>query len=304
MSEEQKDRITASEAVFSTALPAEGMQGSSVSTTQEAGGGEDEKVSTAPVLEEEPQAAAAAAAAAEAARIREGTSPDGSMSVVQHLEELRKRLIRSLIAVGLCSGVAYYFVEDIVHILTKPAGKLYYMQPAEAFFTYIKVAVFGGFLMALPIVFYQLWKFFLPALTIRERKIIALVVPASVFLFFAGLAFAFFLVLPLAINFFMGYTTDDLQAMFSIKQYFDFAVGFLLPFGFVFELPLIIVILAKLGLVSSAFLGKHRRVVIFLSFVIGAIVTPPDVFSQVMIAIPVVLLYESSYLLVRYVLRR
>lgn len=265
---------------------------------------EEETDSMYGAMEEGGQTSVILAAAEEAARIREGTSSDGSMSVIQHLEELRKRIIRSLLSIGLCSSIAYYFVEDLVHVLTKPAGKLYYMQPAEAFFTYIKVAVFGGFLMALPIVFYQMWRFFLPALTIRERKVIALVVPVSVVLFFVGIAFAFFLVLPLAINFFMGYTTEDLQALFSIRQYFDFAIGFLLPFGFVFELPLIIVILAKLGLISSAFLGKHRRMVIFLSFVIGAIITPPDIFSQVMIAVPIVLLYESSYLLVKYVLRR
>lgn len=275
--------------------------------TEENAGEEDQAAQRAaadiPAAEEDAQASAAAAAAAEAARIREGEA-QGSMSVLQHLEELRKRLIRSLIAVGLCSAVAYYFIEDIVHVLTMPAGKLYYMQPAEAFFTYIKVAVFAGFLLALPIVFYQLWRFFLPALTVRERKVIVLVVPASVLLFFAGIAFAFFLVLPLAIKFFMGYTTDDLQALFSIKQYFDFIVGFLLPFGFVFELPLIVLILAKMGFVSSAFLGKQQRMIIFLSVVIGAIVTPPDVFSQVMIAVPIVLLYESSYLLVKYVLRK
>ena len=105
------------------------------------------------------------------------------MSIIAHLTELRKRLIRSLIAIGIGSCVAYYFIEDIMHILTGPAGKLYYMQPAEAFFTYIKVAVFVGFLLALPIVLYQIWRFVLPALIGMERYLISVIVPISLILF-------------------------------------------------------------------------------------------------------------------------
>ena len=112
------------------------------------------------------------------------------------LLSLEKRLIRSLIAIGIGSCVAYYFIEDIMHILTGPAGKLYYMQPAEAFFTYIKVAVFVGFLLALPIVLYQIWRFVLPALIGMERYLISVIVPISLILFLAGLAFSFFFVMP------------------------------------------------------------------------------------------------------------
>lgn len=122
------------------------------------------------------------------------TTNNGSMSIIAHLTELRKRLIRSLIAIGIGSCIAYYFIEDIMHILTGPAGKLYYMQPAEAFFTYIKVAVFVGFLLALPIVLYQIWRFILPALIGMERYLISVIVPISLILFLAGLAFSFFFV--------------------------------------------------------------------------------------------------------------
>ena len=230
---------------------------------------------------------------------------DGSMTLIAHLTELRSRLIKSLIAVAVGSVVGYCFIGDIMHYLTLPAGKLYYMQPSEAFFTYIKVAIVAGFLLALPVVFYQAWRFFLPALTRKERLVLGLVVPISVLLFFAGLAFSFFLVLPAGIRFFMSFGNGELEALFSVNRYFDFVISFVLPFGFVFELPLIITILGKIGILSSRFLGKYQRIVIFLSFILGAIITPtPDIFTQSMIALPMIVLYEVGYLIVRFALRK
>ena len=230
---------------------------------------------------------------------------DGSMSIIAHLEELRKRLIYSIAAVVVGSGTAYFYIDEIMHYLTAPAGKLYYMQPAEAFFTYLKIAVFGGFLLALPVIFYEIWRFILPALTVRERKALLLIVPLSVVLFVVGIAFSFALVLPAAIRFFIGFGSDNLEPLFSLGKYLDFVLAFILPFGFIFELPLVIVILAKLGFVGSAFLWKQQRIVVFLSFVIGAVISPtPDVFSQTMIAVPMILLYEISYVIVRFILRK
>ncbi|MBP5199747.1 MAG: twin-arginine translocase subunit TatC [Schwartzia sp.] len=230
---------------------------------------------------------------------------EGNMSILRHLEELRTRIIRSLIAIALGSCVSYFYIEDIMHYLTLPTGRLYYLQPAEAFFTYIKIAIFAGFLLALPVVFYQAWKFILPALTVRERTVIGILVPTSVMLFFAGLAFSFFLVLPAALQFFVGFSTENLQPMFTLHQYFDFVLAFILPFGAVFELPLLVIVFAKLGFISSKFLQSKQRIVIFLAFVIGAVISPtPDIFTQSMIAVPLILLYELSYLVVRFVLRR
>ena len=227
------------------------------------------------------------------------------MSILRHLEELRTRIIRSLIAIAVGSAIAYFYIEDIMRYLTLPTGRLYYLQPAEAFFTYIKIAIFAGFLLALPVVFYQAWKFILPALTVRERTVIGILVPSSVLLFFAGLAFSFFLVLPAALKFFVGFSTENLQPMFTLHQYFDFVLAFILPFGAVFELPLLVIVFAKLGFISSKFLQSKQRIVIFLAFVVGAVISPtPDIFTQSMIAIPLILLYELSYLVVRFVLRR
>ncbi|MBQ6975862.1 MAG: twin-arginine translocase subunit TatC [Selenomonadaceae bacterium] len=229
---------------------------------------------------------------------------DGSMPLTSHLEELRSRIIKSLLAIVFGSGVAYFFLDEITNFLTAPVGKLYYMQPGEAFFTYLKIDIATGFLIALPIIFFHAWRFFLPALTKSERAALGLLVPASVILFFAGLAFSFFLIMPVALKFFMGFSTDNLQTMFSFQNYFDFVIMFALPFGFVFEMPLIIIVLGKLGILTSEFLGKYRRIVFFLSFVIGALVTTPDVITQIAVAIPVMLLYEVGYLVVKYVLHK
>ncbi len=229
---------------------------------------------------------------------------DKSMPIINHLEEFRKRLIIALIAVGFCSIVSYYFAEELVSFITAPAGKLYYMQPAEAFFTYLKVSVFIGFLISVPVIVYQGWAFLVPALTVQERKIAGTFIPAVVFLFFIGIAFAYFLVLPTGIQFFLGFATNELQPLLSVGNYLDFVIMFILPFGFVFELPLVLVVLAKLGMISSKLLIAKRNIVIFSAFVIGAIISPPEVFSQVMIAIPMIILYEISIFIIKYVMKK
>ena len=231
---------------------------------------------------------------------------DGTMPLLEHLAELRSRIIKSLLAIAFGSGVAYLFLDEITNWLTLPVGKLYYMKPGEAFFTYLKIDIAAGFLIALPIIFYHAWRFFLPALTKGERSVLGILVPSSVALFFVGLAFSFFLILPTALKFFMGFgeESENLQSLFSFGSYFEFVILFVLPFGFVFELPLVIIVLGKLGILTSEWLGKYRRYVFFFSFVIGALVTSPDVITQIAVAIPVILLYEVGYLVVKYILRR
>ena len=198
-----------------------------------------------------------------------------------------------------------YFAEEIVHFITAPAGKLYYMHPAEAFFTYLKASFFTGFLISLPFVLYQIWAFLIPALTDDERTAVSFLVPTSFILFFVGLIFSYYFVLPAGIKFFLGFSNVDLQPLFSIGQYLDFVISFLMPFGFIFELPLIILVLAKLGFVSSKYLIKKRKIVILFSFIIGAFISPtPDVFSQTMIAVPILILYEISIIIVKYLLQK
>lgn len=230
---------------------------------------------------------------------------DDNMSLVDHLQELRKRIITAIIAVVVGSTICYFYSSELVHFITAPAGKLYYISPAEAFFTYLRVSFFAGFLLALPVVLYEAWMFIIPALSYKERMASFILVPSSVLLFFIGLAFSYFLVLPAGIKFFMGFATEDLQPMLSLGQYLSFVISFLLPFGFIFELPLFILVLAKLGVISSKFLTTKRKHVLVLSFVVGAIISPtPDVFSQIMVAVPILVMYEVSTLIVKYILKK
>ena len=202
---------------------------------------------------EEAPAVEGKAAIEPAAAPPEEPEDDGSMSLIAHLTELRARLIKCLIAVALGSCVGYYFLDEIMHYLTLPAGKLYYMQPSEAFFTYLKVAIAAGFLLALPVIFYQVWRFILPALTRAERMVLGPTVPSSVLLFFGGLAFSFFLVLPAAVQFFMGFGNAELEALFSVDKYFDFVIWFVLPFGANVREAVVMCCLAPIAVFSTLF---------------------------------------------------
>ena len=212
-----------------------------------------------------------------------------SMSIIDHLDELRMRLAVIIIAIIIGTLGAYYYVEDILQILVAPAGKLYYTKPTEAFFTYMKISLVAGCILSSPIWFYQVWAFIVPALSKGEKKVTVMVVPTAVTLFVVGVLFSYYLVLPMAIQFFIGFGTDELQPLFSIGQYIDFVIAFILPFGITFELPLV---------------RQYRKMFILLAFIIGAAISPtPDMFSQTMIAGPMILLYEISYGILRYIVK-
>ena len=227
------------------------------------------------------------------------------LSLVGHLSELRKRLIIIAVAVIVGTCISYYYVDLLLEILLKPAGKLYYMRPTEAFFTYMKVSVVGGLVIAAPIILHQIWLFVKTALTVREKQLSNWILPVAIGLFGIGIVFSYFLVLPAAVKFFMGFATDELQPMFSIGQYMDFVLSFVLPFGFIFELPLILIILGYFNLITSRFLKTKRKIFILISFIIGAVISPtPDMFSQTMIALPMILLYETSLFVLAKIMKR
>lgn len=227
-----------------------------------------------------------------------------SMSVVDHLDELRMRLVVAIVAIVIGTLVSYYYVEDILQILVAPAGKLYYTKPTEAFFTYMKISLVAGCIVSSPIWFYQMWAFIVPALSKGEKKVTFMVVPAAVTLFVVGVLFSYYLVLPMAIQFFIGFGTDELQPLFSIGQYIDFVIAFILPFGITFELPLILIALGVIGILSSDRLRQYRKMFILVAFVVGAAISPtPDMLSQTMIAGPMILLYEISYGVLRYIVK-
>ena len=228
-------------------------------------------------------------------------SSEAKTPLTGHLTELRDRLIRSAIAVGIGFIAAYFFKEKIFEILTAPLikvmgdnNKMIFTGLPEAFFTYLKVALLAGVVVATPVLFYEFWMFISPGLYSKEKKFILPVVMLSLIFFLLGSSFGYFIVFPFGFQFFLGFSNDHIQAMPSMKEYLGFAAKMLLAFGFVFELPLVITFMARMGLVSVDFLKKNRKYAILIFFAGAALITPPDVITQIMMAIPLMLLYEIS----------
>lgn len=227
------------------------------------------------------------------------------MTFTDHLAELRERLIKSGIALIVGMAVCAWYIDDIIAFLTAPVATLYVMKPAEAFLIYMKVILWSGAVAASPILFYQFWAFLLPAFTTQEKKMLALFVPLSVVLFLGGIAFAFFIVLPQGLRFFMTFATEAVQPLWSLEGYLDFAVLMVLPFGIIFNLPLVLIALAQMGLIASSQLKALRKYIIVLSFIVAAIITPTtDMVSQSLLAVPIIVLYELSLAFIRYGLRK
>lgn len=218
-----------------------------------------------------------------------------------HLEELRRRLIISFIAVAIGFVLSYGFKEKLFQILTRPlisvmktGDKLIFTGLPEAFFTYLKVAFLSGIILATPIIFYQFWVFVAPGLYHKEKRLMVPIVFLSTLFFVGGSFFGYFIVFPYGFKFFLGFASETIRPLPSMREYLSFASKLLLAFGVVFELPLVITFLAKLGMVSVSFLKKNRKYALLLFFVGAAILTPPDVVTQVMMALPLMVLYEIS----------
>ena len=226
---------------------------------------------------------------------------DEKLPFTSHLEELRKRLITAFIAIGVGFVVSFGFKERLFDILVQPLIKvmkegetLIYTGLPEAFFTYLKVSFLTGLIVASPILLYQFWMFVAPGLYKRERGMMVPIVILSSFFFIGGALFGYFVVFPWGFKFFMGFATETIRPLPSMREYFGFSAKLLLAFGLVFELPLVLTFMAKLGIVSVDFLKKNRKYALLLFFAGAAILTPPDVITQVLMALPLMVLYEIS----------
>ena len=227
---------------------------------------------------------------------------DKKMTLVEHFAELRKRIIIIIVFVIIFSVISYIYVEEIIDFLTRIMDEeLVYISPAEAFLTQIKVSIFAGFIVALPIILYQIWSFVLPALKKNERKYLTLLVPVSYILFLAGTVFALIVIIPFGIRFFLGFSSSDLQAMFSIRNYISFVIAIVIPFGLVFQLPLLVFFLTKINLINSHLLARKRKYIIIIMLLLAAILTPPDIISQIMMVVPLLVLYEGSIILAKII---
>ena len=230
---------------------------------------------------------------------------DLKMTLVEHLDELRSRLLISLAAVVVCAGLAFWKIRSLVkYLIIPPIEKLVFFSPAEAFTAYCKVAVFAGIMLASPVILFQLWRFVSLGLQPRERRTALFFLPFSIALFLSGAAFAFFAVIPWALKFLITFAGPELSPMISVSKYLSFVVMLIMVFGAVFELPAVVVLLTKLGIVNAGLLSRNRKYAIIVIFIAAAVLTPtPDAFTQILMAVPLVLLYEISIWLSRLVKR-
>jgi len=223
------------------------------------------------------------------------TGHDESMPLTAHLRELRYRLIVSVVAVLAGMMAVFPYAPVVIGWLQRPLQqKLYFFSPTEAFWANLQVAMFGGFLLALPIVSYQLWRFIAPALYRTERRFVSLFVGISVGSFLAGVVFCHLVAFPFALRFLIDFgLSGGLTPLLSVGVYLGFAVKFYLAFGLIFELPLLLTLLARIGVITASVLARHRRHALLVNAVAAAVLTPTtDVFNMMVMLVPLTLLYE------------
>ena len=235
------------------------------------------------------------------------TGEGAHMPLTGHLQELRHRLIKSLGAVAICFVFTYALSESLYALLTAPlipalpeeSRFMAFTGVAEPFFTYLKVGFFGAVFVASPVILHQGWAFIAPALYEKERRWFLPVVCASLVLFITGVVFAYLVVLPLAFTYLMGYAGPELKPVLSMSLYLSISTKLLMAFGVSFQLPLVMLVLARIGVVDSAWFLGWWRYALVLSVVFGALLTPPDVVSQVLLAVPVMALYGVGVVLAK-----
>lgn len=219
------------------------------------------------------------------------------MSLVEHLEELRKRIIICLITIFFATFISYFLNDEILRYLSKPIGNLYFLKIVDAFLIRLKVSILIGIFLSSPIIFLQIWLFIAPALKENEKKYAVPFVLFSFLFFLIGGVFGV-IILPLSVKVLLSFQGENLKPIITSDAYINFVLFLIISFAVVFELPTIIMLLTKLKIVSSVFLKTKRKYAILLIFIFAAILSPgTDVFSQILMAIPLVLLYELSIFL-------
>jgi len=232
---------------------------------------------------------------------------DKKLSITEHLLELRSRLIKSVIALCVCIGISIPLAHYVFDILKSraPGIDLVFIDVTEMLGTYMKVVFYCGIALSLPYLIYQLVRFLSPAMTDKEKRYLYFSMPLVVLLFVAGVSFAYFILLPPALNILLHFGGDIARPMIDVSSYVSVLVRLLLAVGLVFEMPLVITLLAKLGVVSPQKLAKGRKWAVLAAFVLGAVITPTvDPVNQTLIAAPIIVLYELSIWLAKLVYPR
>jgi sec-independent protein translocase protein TatC len=235
---------------------------------------------------------------------------DKPMSIVGHLNELRSRLIISLVSITVITLAGFFFFSDyILAVINKPflktGLKLSVFSLSEGFVIRAKAALIAGIFVCFPIIIYEIWKYIVPAIGKRDRRFIGGSVVASVFLMYSGIVLTYFFLLPIAIKMLLSFTPENMNNIIEAGKYLSFVFLFCLAMGFMCELPIIIMILTKLGIITPEILIKKRKYAIVLIWIIAAIFTPgPDILSQALVAVPIMLLYELSIIISKIMIKR
>jgi sec-independent protein translocase protein TatC len=229
---------------------------------------------------------------------------DKQLTVVEHLEELRKRLWICIIAVSIFSIAGFYIVDRVIKALAANVGTFVFLYPTEAFLVKLKFSVYLGIFFAFPVILFEIWQYVVSALTPTEKKKLLFLITASYILFVAGVLFSYFMIVPQGTKFLLSYQTPYLKPFISIDQYVDIAAFFCIAFGVVFQLPIVTIFLTAIGFLTPQKISRGRKYVIVGIFIAAGVLTPgPDVFSQLMMAIPAYALFELS-VLVSYLIKR
>jgi len=224
------------------------------------------------------------------------------MNILEHLADLRKRLMISLATFVISMIVCFLYVDAIYRFLADRADEqLAILGPADILSIYMKLAGIGAIAITIPVAAYQLWRFVEPALTERERRVTLLYIPALFLLFVLGISFSYLILFPMAYQFILGLADGNFALVITANDYFRFMVNICLPFGVLFELPLLVLFLSQIGLLNPHRLAKARRPAYFFLSLVSIVVTPPDLVSDVLVIVPLILLYEGSVALSRWV---
>jgi len=225
---------------------------------------------------------------------------DGTMTVLEHLAELRLRLLISAGVLLVTAMICFAYIEVIRSVITVPleGTQLIYLSPPEAFMANLRLALVSGLVLSSPVVLYQISAFLFPGLMRSEKIFYIIILLGIAILFISGVGFAYLVVFPFTLRFFLQFASADLEARFNISDYISFIISFHLAFGLVFQLPLMTWTLGKIGLLSSGFLKKHRKIALLIMLILSAIITPPDIISQVVMVFPLALLYEIGIIMV------
>ena len=225
------------------------------------------------------------------------------LTFVEHLDEFRTRLIKSFAVFVLVCFFVYTKIPVILSFLIKPVGELVFVSPSEAFAGYLTLTMAGGIILSMPFWLFQIWQFIAVALTETEKRLASVFLPLMVIFFFLGVCFGIFAALPAALYFLLSFANEFIRPMITVREYFSFAGVLVLSFGFVFELPILIAFLTKIGLATPEFLAEKRKYAVVAIFIVSAVLTPPDCVSMILMALPLCGLYELSILLSRYIER-